>query len=182
MPELLQSNETLFMINMTSKSIAKINFQKGLAMKKQLLILSSAIFFSLFYSIFAFSQTPTPVGFWRTYDDEGTARSIAQMYIVNGQLQGKIVKMLAPARGETLQPTCTECKGEFKDKPLKNLVFIWGLTKNGDTWENGQVLDFDNGKIYQCQITVSPDNKILHILGYAGAPLFGKTIDWQRVK
>ena len=125
---------------------------------------------------------PSPVGYWRAYDDSGTFRSIVQMTIVNNTLQGKISKVIAPKCGSALDAYCSKCSDQFHNKPLKNLVFIWGLKKKGEKWENGHILDTDTGRIYRCQVSVSNDNKTLYVLGYVGAPLLGKKIKWIRVQ
>lgn len=124
------------------------------------------------------ASAATPVGNWRTYDDKGNVRSILRFSVNNGVLNGRIIQVL----GDNPNSVCTNCKGSLKNKPMKGMVIVWGLKQEGDEWKNGQVLDLDTGKIYGCQLTVSDDNKTLHFHGYSGTPMFGKTIDWYRVK
>lgn len=139
--------------------------------------------FGVFLANCSIAKTePTPIGYWRAYDDHGNARSIVQLSVINNTLQGKIVKIIAPKPGDKLNPYCSNCSDQFRNQPLKNLTFVWGLKKKGDRWEGGHILDTDTGHVYRCQISISSDNKTLHVLGYVAAPLFGKTINWERVR
>jgi len=74
---------------------------------------------------------------------------------------------------------CTECEGSDKDKPILGMVIINGLEKDGDTWEDGTILDPESGKVYKCYITLENKNK-LKVRGYIGFSLLGRTQYWSR--
>lgn len=114
----------------------------------------------LFFSVIVFAQ-PTPLGLWQTYDLKQTPRDIIRISANNHQLLGTIVKSPNPK--------------------LIGKKIIWGLTQKSNTWENGYVLNVDDGKIYRCKIAVSDDNHTLYFSPYTGIPLFGVTIKWVRV-
>lgn len=122
----------------------------------------------------------TPVGFWRTYDLSHAPRSIIQITSRNGNLTGTIIKNL-PGKNNATTHTCDACKGNWHGKPVVGLPIIWGLTQKNNRWESGSVLDVDSGKIYQCNLSVSEDNKTLHFLPYVGIPLLGVQLEWERV-
>ncbi len=130
----------------------------------------------LFFQI-SFSQTV--IGRWKTIDDEtGKEKGVVEIYEKNGKIYGKIVEILET---ENRDKKCTLCQGDDKNKPILGLTFIKGLTKDGDEYNGGQVLDPKNGKLYKCYITLIGKDK-LKVRGYIGISLFGRTQYWYRVK
>ena len=126
---------------------------------------------------FCFSQSV--IGKWKTVDDEtGKEKSIVEIYEKDGKIYGRIIEILEP---ENRYKKCTLCQGTDKDKPIMGLIFIKGLTKNGDEFSGGKILDPKNGKSYKCYITLEGDDK-LKVRGYIGISLFGRTQYWKRVK
>jgi uncharacterized protein (DUF2147 family) len=129
----------------------------------------------------AFAQAAaTPVGLWQTYDDKkGDLRSTVRIDDQGGELVGTIVEtFLRP--GEPAHPTCERCPGEFKDKPIVGLRFMWGLRGSGRQFDGGRVLDPEDGKIYRVKISLSPDGQRLDVRGYVGVSMFGRTQTWKR--
>lgn len=126
-----------------------------------------------------FSVQAQVTGRWKTVDDEtGQAKSIVEIYEKDGKVYGKVVEILNPAKKNA---TCTKCKGADKDKPILGLVIIKGLTKDGDEWTDGDILDPSKGKLYSC--TIELDGKdTLNVRGYMGISLLGRTQTWTRVK
>jgi len=123
-------------------------------------------------------QSQTVTGKWKTFDDEtGAAKSIVEIYEKNDKIYGRVLEILEKGKEDKI---CEKCKGGKKDKPIKGLVIIEGLTKDGDTWEDGTILDPKNGKEYKCHITLESANK-LKVRGYIGISLLGRTQYWTRV-
>ncbi|MCH9689789.1 MAG: DUF2147 domain-containing protein [Gammaproteobacteria bacterium] len=146
-------------------------------MKKQqigkLLLVSIA---SVFYISTAFAKSP--VGHWTTVDDRtGKKRSEVYLSLNHNELSGKILRVYAE-KGDTRM--CKSCPGEFRNKPIKNLVFIWGLKENKDgSWSGGEILDPKSGKIYRARMIQK--GKKLYVRGYVGLPILGRTQIWTRV-
>lgn len=116
-------------------------------------------------------------GFWRTYDNDGNARSIVQFYPFHGEWHGKIVKVF-PVQGKSTT-RCDACKGKQHNKPLVGMDIVTGLTQQGNEWDGGQILDTDSGDIYDCSITLSKRGNIMNFYAHYGP--FGKTLQWPRV-
>ncbi len=143
--------------------------------------IGTTLLFSLLVSASALATSMSPIGRWITYDLDRTPRSEVQIYATGNTLSGKIVKLLNPAKGTKLDPKCTNCEGALKGKPQVGLVVITGLKREGDKWTGGKIVNADDGKVYDCEISLDETGKILHFRGYQGLPVFGKTIEWDRV-
>jgi uncharacterized protein (DUF2147 family) len=123
-------------------------------------------------------QAQSITGKWKTFDDEtGDAKSIVEIYEKNGKIYGKIIEILEKGKEDK---TCDKCKGSKKDKPVKGMVIIEGLSKDGDNWEDGTILDPRNGKEYKCRISLENSDK-LKVRGYLGVSLLGRTQYWTRI-
>lgn len=125
------------------------------------------------------SMSAQVTGKWKTFDDEtGEAKSIVHVYEEGGKVYGKVVEILNPAKKDK---KCQDCKGSDKDKPILGLIIIKGLSKDGDSYSDGDILDPNKGKLYSCTIKLDGKDK-LKVRGYMGVSLLGRTQYWTRVK
>jgi uncharacterized protein (DUF2147 family) len=123
-------------------------------------------------------QAQTPIGVWKNLDDEdGREKSHIEVYEKNGKLFGKVIKLL-PAATIT---KCDACSGDKKGKSLIGMEILWNLSKSGKVWDDGEILDPKNGKVYTCKIELDGKDK-LKVRGYVGVSLLGRTQTWFRVK
>ena len=127
---------------------------------------------------FSFAKAQSPIGTWKTVDDEtGKAKSYVEIYKKGDKLYGKVVKLL----DQRQDFKCSECKGAKKDKLVLGMNIIWDMEKDGDEWEEGSILDPKNGTTYSCKIWVDEDNpKELKVRGYVA--FFFRTQTWYKVK
>ncbi len=117
-------------------------------------------------------------GKWKTIDDEtGKAKSVVEIYEVNGKIFGKVIEILDKSKEDKV---CDKCSGSKKNKPIKGLVILENLEKDGEEWNGGKILDPTSGKTYKCYISLENNNK-LKVRGYVGISLMGRTQYWQRV-
>lgn len=122
----------------------------------------------------------TPVGTWNTIDDK-TKEVKSEIQIVDngGMLSGKVTKLL---RKEAKQDAvCEECTDDRKGKPMLGLEIVRGAKKaeGKDIWEEGKILDPENGKTYGLRMTPIEGGKKLEVRGSIGP--FGRTQTWVRV-
>jgi uncharacterized protein (DUF2147 family) len=136
---------------------------------------------ALLCPLLAFAQA-TPVGLWKTIDDDGkTAKSQVRISEQGGLLVGSIDKLLDPS--SPADAKCDKCTDDRKDKPVVGLQIIRGVKAEGDgVWGGGEILDPNNGKTYKTRLTPVDGGKRLEVRGYIGAPLFGRTQSWVRVE
>lgn len=117
-------------------------------------------------------------GMWTTFsDDDGKPRSVIRVVERGGVLSGTIVKILNPRPSDT--GICSKCPGQFKNKKIVGMRFMWGLKKSGDNvWSGGKILDPKKGSIYSSKVTL--EGRTLKVRGYIGSPMFGRTATWRR--
>ena len=122
-----------------------------------------------------------PTGKWRTIDDDsGKPRAIVEIKQTDGELQGKIVKLLNQPKDDK-NPVCDKCDGPRHGKPVLGMTILWGLEKDGSEWTDGKILDPESGDVYDATIKVGENGKTLKVRGYLGISLLGRTQTWQRV-
>lgn len=120
----------------------------------------------------------TPVGTWKTIDDAtGKAKSLVTISEDGGKLHGKVVKLFNPSKPD---PTCEKCDGKRKDQPIMGMEILWGLQKDGEQWDGGQILDPEKGKIYGAKLSLADHGNKLDVRGFMGFSLIGRTQTWIR--
>ena len=135
--------------------------------------------------LFAASTVPalaqmTPVGTWHTVDEKtGEIKSQIVVSEAGGVVSGKIDKLLR--KDAKPDAVCDECSDDRKGKPIVGLEIIRGAKKAAgkDVWEDGKILDPENGKNYTLRLTPIEGGKKLEVRGSIGP--FGRTQTWVRV-
>jgi len=136
---------------------------------KIVLFLISVVFVSNTYA-------QSIVGKWKTIDDEtGKEKSIVEIYIKDGKAYGKIIKLFRTP-DEDQDPICDLCTDRRKDKKVLGMTIITEMVKDDDEWDDGEILDPNNGKIYDCKLWVE-DGK-LQVRGYIA--FFFRTQTWLK--
>ena len=138
---------------------------------------ASSMFF-LIVGMFSALSAQSPVGMWRTIDDKtGKYKSHVEIYSENGELKGKVRKLLL--KPETT--LCEKCSGSKKNKPVVGMEIIKGMKKDGKEYSGGEIMDPENGKEYSCSFWLEGDDKLV-VRGYLGISLLGRSQTWERIK
>jgi uncharacterized protein (DUF2147 family) len=130
----------------------------------------------------AFAQA-TPVGVWKTIDDDGkTEKSTVRIVEQGGALNGTIETVTDPNKKDAV---CDKCSDERKDKKVVGLTILRNVTKDtgeDSLWAGGDILDPNNGKVYKVRLRPIDNGRRLEVRGYIGMPMLGRTQTWVRVE
>lgn len=122
----------------------------------------------------------TPVGLWKTIDDEThQEKSYVRISDAGGVLGGKIEKLTDPSKQDS---KCDKCTDGRKDKPVLGMAILEGVKKNADEpyWDGGTILDPNNGKTYRVRLTPKDGGKSLEVRGFIGP--FYRNQTWIRIE
>jgi uncharacterized protein (DUF2147 family) len=119
------------------------------------------------------------VGLWKTIDDEtGKAKSYVKIYKAkNGMYYGKITKLLNRTADEEQDPYCEVCPSYRQGQRIIGMKIITKMTKKGDVYSGGTILDPKEGKVYTCKMWAEDGD--LKVRGYIG--FLYRTQTWKRV-
>jgi uncharacterized protein (DUF2147 family) len=139
---------------------------------------SVLIAFTLLLATAAYAANDAPVGTWTQVDDNtGKPKSIIEItQLPDGSLQGVVKQVLFSDQGT--HPICDKCDGDRHNKPVVGMVIMWGVKKDDDVWDGGQILDPKDGKIYRVKLWLSKNGQRLNVRGYLF--FFYRTQTWIR--
>jgi uncharacterized protein (DUF2147 family) len=123
-------------------------------------------------------------GLWEQIDDKtGKVQGLVRISKLPDNSYEGIVEKVIPEPGEDPNPKCEKCQDHRRDKPVLGMQIITGLKRADDTTYNeGLILDPDEGKTYRLKISVRNNGATLDVRGYLGISLFGRSQTWRRAK
>jgi len=110
-------------------------------------------------------------------NSNGTPGGKADTYLENGKLFGRVTEVRP---GRTPKDLCEKCSGEYKNQLILGMVIMRNFRPDGDDWVDGTVVDPENGKQYKGKIWAEGNDK-LHLRGFIGISLLGRTEVWVRM-
>ncbi len=139
----------------------------------------------LFPSLTFAVQADDILGDWITNGGE----SCIEIFKKNNCYFGKIVSLKRPnylpgeIKGMDGKPRMdlNNPKESLRSHPLIGLEIMKNFRFDGDKWIDGKIYDPENGESYSCQISLAKDGT-LHVRGYIGVSLLGRTTIWKPAK
>jgi len=138
----------------------------------------SALMASCFLMPFALANSP--VGQWHTMDEKtGELKSMVVIFEQQGVMKGRVEKILRKDADPAAK--CEKCSDDRKNQAVVGLEIIRGAKKASgkNVWEDGEILDPENGRTYALRLTPIENGAKLEVRGSFGP--IGRTQTWVRV-
>jgi len=111
-----------------------------------------------------------------TYMTEGSKGKVV-IERAGGTYNGKLVWSKTEGALDKNNPVKAE-----QSKKLVGKTILTGFKYAGKgVWDGGKIYDPENGKTYNCKITLKSDGNIT-VRGFIGVSLLGRNTNWTRVK
>lgn len=152
-------------------------------MKRQIIIFAlfcTALLFLAQKNIAQTAEADAVLGVWNTDNN----KSNIEIYKKDGKFFGKIIWLKEPNTPDG-KPKVDKSNPDEKlrSRPLMGLNLLKDFVYDSDNvWTDGEIYNPEDGKTYSCKMTLSKDGKKLKVRGYVGISLFGKTVEWTKVK
>ena len=142
------------------------------------LLKTSALMVSCFMTSLALANSP--LGQWHTLDEKtGELKSMVVIFEQQGVMKGRVEKVLRKDADPAAK--CDKCSDDRKNQPVVGLEIIRGAKKASgkNVWEDGEILDPENGRTYSLRLTPIENGAKLEVRGSFGP--IGRTQTWVRV-
>ena len=153
------------------------SYRRAFKSKARLRFMLAIVSASISLSVHAVDRM-SPLGLWKTVNDDNQETSLLRITESSGLLSGKVEKILL---GEQ-NATCKECPDDDprKNRPLLGMTVLKDMKRNGDIFDGGTILAPAKGRIFKAELKVVEGGQKLEMRAKFGP--FGRTATWIRVE
>ncbi len=126
-------------------------------------------------NLYAQANPDAILGIW--FNEEKDAK--IKVFKENGKFYGKIVWQKAGEGVSSYDENNPD--PELKKRKKVGLIILTNFEFDDGQWEDGEIYDPKSGKTYSCIIKLQKDGN-LHVRGYIGISLLGRTTHWTRTE
>ena len=121
-------------------------------------------------------------GLWQEFDDHtGNLEALIRIKKLSDNTYAGKIEKIFPDKPENAAMVCSACTGSLYNQPLLGMRILSGMKrKDRLTFEGGEILDPDEGKVYQCRIRLSEDGNTIEVTGYVNFVWIGQSEIWKR--
>lgn len=124
------------------------------------------------------TQQPTPLGTWRTTDDQtGEVKSHILIFEKDGKQFGQVIKVMRPG----INHLCDKCDGARHNQPVLGMVIIEDMVFREGYWQGGRVLFPKQGRWYPLKYWLQAGNPNRLVVRGSFGPFY-RTQYWDRVE
>ncbi len=139
-----------------------------------MVLLASAVVASF---TFQYVSEDLIVGEWLT----GNQKAKIRIFKKNDLYYGAISWMKEPLKDGKPKTDTNNPDASKRNQPLMGMLLLKAFKYTGSNeWENGHIYDPEEGKTYSCTLNLKDNGATLHVRGYIGISLIGRTDVWTR--
>jgi uncharacterized protein (DUF2147 family) len=126
-------------------------------------------------NLYAQANPDAILGIWFNEEKDGKIK----IYKENGKFYGKIV--WHKTGDDIASYDVNNPDPEMQKRKKVGLVILTDFEFDDGQWEDGDIYDTKSGKTYSCIIKLLKDGN-LHVRGYIGISLIGRTTHWTKAE
>lgn len=120
-------------------------------------------------------------GIWYMHKNKKGAIGVAEIYEENGKYYAYGFDYKTKGK-DTMIVDSNNPNPELKEKPLRGLLVVFDVKKEGNEGSGGYIYNPENGKTYYVKLWLKDPNTLALRATLDASGILGKTLEWKRVE